>query len=61
MPQNFSTDDLKYMLGRCADNMGLLSDWEQARVEEWADMLDRGFALSPKQAEIVDRMYQKVP
>lgn len=61
MSQQFSQDDLEYMINRCVEE-GILSDWERNFLESVSDQLDRTGHLSELQQETVDRIYcNKVP
>lgn len=61
MSQQFTHDELEDMLDRCIDE-GKLSDWESSFVTSIKDQFDRSGHLSPKQIEILERIYiEKVP
>ena len=52
---------LRYMLEHCGDFTEKLTEWERNFVESVSEQLDRRGDLSDKQAEILERIYCKLP
>ena len=60
MPQD-KQEAWREMIDRCANNPNRLTEWERNFIDSISDQLDNSGHLSEKQAEILDRIYQKVP
>lgn len=54
------TDEHAAMVADCVQRESKLSDWERGFIDSMERRLDGGFALSKKQAEWLDEIWEKV-
>ncbi len=54
-------DDAEYYCSHCEAHMKRLTKWEQNFIESIRERLDGGQRLSPKQAEVLESIYVKLP
>jgi len=55
--------NLEYILEKLQDNAERLSTWEMDRLEEWTVKLRKkpAWKPTPRQAEIIEEMWNKIP
>jgi hypothetical protein len=60
---SMSTDNVvnEEYCSHCEGFMGRLTDWERGFIESIRERLDGGQGLSEKQAEVLERIYCKLP
>jgi hypothetical protein len=57
--QDDKPETWKYFIDECAANTEKLTDWETSFIESVSDQFERTQSLSPKQKEILERIYCK--
>lgn len=53
-------DEITDMLEDCEENESQLTDWEQDFIQSIRERVGRNQGLSPKQEEILERIWDKV-
>ena len=53
-------DEVAGMIAQVADNSDQLNDWEREFIESISEQFDNRGSLSPKQKEILEKLYGKL-
>ena len=57
MSKQYDSKTLQHWISECLDHGRGLTDWEQHFVESLEGQFERSGSLSPKQQEILERIY----
>jgi len=60
MPHSLDVNRLEEIFDGLEENSHKLLPWELDRLPEWRTLWERGFTLSDKQLECLERMWNKV-
>lgn len=54
------TDEQKQMIEDCMNRESKMTSWEQGFIQSLSEQAERGGSISPKQAEILDTIWEQV-
>ena len=58
--RSYDAEEIAAMVNDCIERESKLTDWENTFIASCSELIDRGWMLSEKQVDIINRIWDRV-